>query len=236
MLLGQISYANAHNVSFLAYSGGHGSISSLAKVQKGIEISMAKMKRITIAPDGKTVAIGGGAKVKDVTAALATQGKRAGSPPPSLYASVLTATVTGVCECVGSVAPMLGGGHGFLQGQYGLAADQLISARMALANGSVVTVSNTSHPDLFWAIRGAGHNFGIVTEYNYRIYNARPKETWGFEQFIFPSNTLEQLYTTVSQMKKSQPAQVVEWGLFTRMPTIDPIQVCIHSFSQGEHH
>jgi FAD/FMN-containing dehydrogenase len=64
---------------------------------------------------------------------------------------------------------MLGGGHGLLQGHYDLLADNLISARMVLANGTAVTVSSESNPDLFWAIRGAGHNFGIVTEFEYNI-------------------------------------------------------------------
>jgi hypothetical protein len=133
--------------------------------------------------------------------------------------------VTGVCECVGSVAPLLGGGHGLLQGEYGLLADQLVSARLVLANSTAIKVSNTSHPDLFWAIRGAGHNFGIVTEYTEKVYDARPNETWGFEQFVFAGHQLEQLYTAVNQMKRLQPPQVVEWGLITRMPAIDPVNV-----------
>ncbi|ESZ94483.1 hypothetical protein SBOR_5131 [Sclerotinia borealis F-4128] len=64
-------------------------------------------------------------------------------------------TVTGICECVGFSAPALGGGHGWLQGQYGLMADQVISARLLLSNGEVVTMSEKSNPDLFWAIMGA---------------------------------------------------------------------------------
>ncbi len=139
----------------------------------------------------------------------------------------LTFQVTGVCECVGAVAPMLGGGHGLLQGKYGLLADQLINPRIVLGNGTAVTVSNTSHPDLFWAIRGAGHNFGIVTEYTYRIFAARPNERWGFEQFIFAGTQLGRLYTAVNKMKQSQPAEVVEWGFITRMPALDPVNVRI---------
>lgn len=120
---------------------------------------------------------------------------------------------------------MLGGGHGILQGQYGLLADQLIQARLVLANGSVVTVSNDSNPDLFWAVKGAGHNFGIVTEYTYRIYDARPNETWGFEQFVFTGDKIEQLYNVVSVMRETQPPQVVEFGLVLRLPDIDPVKV-----------
>ena len=58
----------------------------------------------------------------------------------------------------------LGGGHGTLQGHYGLLADQIVAARIVLGNGKAVTASKKKNSDLFWALRGAGHNFGIVTE------------------------------------------------------------------------
>lgn len=128
---------------------------------------------------------------------------------------------------------MLGGGHGLLQGEYGLLADQLISARIVLGNSTAVIVSNTSHSDLFWAVRGVGHNFGIVTEYTYRIYNARVNETWGFEQFIFAGSQLGELYTTVNKMKQSQPAEVVEWAFITLMQALDPVNVCMRRTFRG---
>lgn len=61
----------------------------------------------------------------------------------------------------------------FCRGQYGFIVDQLINATLVLANGTVVVSSATSHPDLFWALKGAGHNFGIVTEINYEIYDLK---------------------------------------------------------------
>jgi FAD/FMN-containing dehydrogenase len=57
----------------------------------------------------------------------------------------------------------LGGGHGWLQGFHGLVSDNFVTFHMVLANGRAITVSESSYPDLFWAMRGAGHNFGIVT-------------------------------------------------------------------------
>lgn len=61
------------------------------------------------------------------------------------------------------LSPILGGGHGWLQGRYGLASDNLVSANMVLADGTTTTVSSENNSDLFWAARGAGHNIGIVT-------------------------------------------------------------------------
>src|SRR5450432_3789350 len=105
----------------------------------------------------------------------------------------LTLPVTGLCECTGVLGPLLGGGHGLLQGHYGLLADNLISARLVLANSTAITVSAESYPDLFWALRGAGHNFGIVTEFTYKIYDVPLGETWAYETFIFTGDKVEAL-------------------------------------------
>ena len=135
-------------------------------------------------------------------------------------------TVTGMCECTSIVAPMLGGGHGLLQGQYGLAADQLVSARLVLANGTVVVASNTSHPDLFWALRGAGHNFGIVTEMVYKIYDVEPgKEKWTKETFLFDSASLEEVFRVSNHLLDIQPPGMLHFAFFLRLPDIDPAKV-----------
>jgi FAD/FMN-containing dehydrogenase len=145
--------------------------------------------------------------------------------PSHVCFHVLTILVTGICECVGVSAPILGGGHGWLQGQYGLLADQVISARFVLPNGEAVTVSDDSNPDLFWAIKGAGHNFGLVTEWEYRIYDIKnPK--WSYEIFVFLGDKLEALYELTNEMKKIQPPEVVHWGYIIRVEEIDPDHVC----------
>lgn len=114
---------------------------------------------------------------------------------------------------MGLSAPILGGGHGWLQGEYGLAADQVISARLILGSGEVVTVSEDSHPDLFWAIRGAGHNFGLVAEWEYRIYDTNPEAAkWSYEIFMFTGDKLEALYTLHNEMQKTQPAHAIHWS------------------------
>lgn len=68
----------------------------------------------------------------------------------------------------------LGGGYGYLTGKYGLTIDNLLSVDVVLASGSLVTASSTSHPDLFWAIRGAGQNYGVVVNFTFRAYDQGP--------------------------------------------------------------
>lgn len=122
------------------------------------------------------------------------------------------------------LGPMLGGGHGLLQGQHGLLADQLVEAQIVLANGTALTVSQNSHPDLFWAIRGAGHNFGIVTEFKYKIYNVS-RRTWAYEALTFTGDKLEDLYQLTNEMMKTQPSEVMNYAIIFRVPGVDVVNV-----------
>lgn len=94
---------------------------------------------------------------------------------PALFRPVfcifLSATAVGSCSCVGVVGATLGGGVGPYGGLHGLMIDSLQSVRMVTGTGSLIDVSNTSHPDLWWGMRGAGFNFGIVISATYKIYD-----------------------------------------------------------------
>ena len=91
---------------------------------------------------------------------------------------------TGACGCVGMMGPGLGGGFGRYQGYFGLVQDNIIDMNVVLADGSMVTVSECSYSDLYWGMRGAGHNFGIVTSYSFKIYD-QPVEDWFVQTLIF---------------------------------------------------
>ena len=120
---------------------------------------------------------------------------------------------------------MLGGGHGFLQGEYGLMADQLIDARLVLANGTVVKASRDSNADLYWALTGAGHNFGIITELKYRIYDLRGHESWSYEILTFRGDQIEAAFAVINDIAVTQPAEAVHLGFLARKPEIDPVNV-----------
>lgn len=84
----------------------------------------------------------------------------------SLNRSLTYFSAVGSCWCVGVIGAGLGGGQGRLQGEHGLIIDAMNSLRVVLADGSIVTVSATQNADLFWGLRGAGQNFGIVIDAN----------------------------------------------------------------------
>lgn len=121
------------------------------------------------------------------------------------------------------VGAMLGGGHGILQGRYGLIADNLIEAEVVLANGSLATVSSTSNPELFWALRGAGHNFAIVTSYKFKIYDVPPYNSWIVESYVYTQDKLEELLELTNTLTAGgkQPVEFLNWAYYIWLPDFD---------------
>jgi hypothetical protein len=225
-VIATILFANNHSVPFLASNGGHGSVGSLAALQNGIQIRLRSMNRITVSDDGKYAVMQGGVINLEVIQALDKASKQ---------------STTGVCECTGFVGATLGGGHGLHQGQYGLMTDNLIDVRLVLANGTAVNVSASTYPDLFWGLRGAGHNFGVVTEVRYKIYDKAPADSWYTETLIFSKDKLEAVYKQLNTMMAgTPPMELSSYTSILRIAAIDPINVsspptCLQSRSLTTH-
>lgn len=132
-------------------------------------------------------------------------------------------TATGSCDCVGLLGPALGGGMGRYEGFYGLVSDNIISMNVVLADGSEVKVSPTSNNDLWWAMRGAGHNFGIVTSFDLKIY-PRSSDAWWYGTYLYTGNQLEDLIKVTNAMTKNgtTPKELMYFGVMTVIPAIDP--------------
>ncbi|KAJ5900120.1 hypothetical protein N7495_004864 [Penicillium taxi] len=192
-----VKFANKKKLPFLAFNGAHGAITTLGNMTSGIEIYLDQLSSVKVAENGKTVTIGGGTKSKLVTDTLWNSGKQ---------------TVTGACECVSYLGPALGGGHGWLQGRHGLIADQFQSINIVLANGTLVTLDSSS--ELWWAIKGAGHNFGIVTSVTSKIYDIEYKD-WAIEIFTFSGDKIEDIYSAVNKYllkNGTQPTDLINWS------------------------
>ena len=121
----------------------------------------------------------------------------------------------------------MGGGHGLLQGRYGLVSDQIVSVRMVTADGTLVKASLDTNEDLFWALRGAGHNFGIVSEFTIKTYplvsapETNPNGDWSVQTFLFDSSALEEVYTTANTLTESQSAGTMHLTILALDPS-DP--------------
>ncbi|KAK4034985.1 hypothetical protein C8A01DRAFT_48756 [Parachaetomium inaequale] len=202
-----VGAADKCNIPFLAYNGLHGSITTLGRMDWGIAINLRKLSGVTIAADGQTATIAGGTNSKVVIDELWAAGKQ---------------TVTGTCECVSYLGPALGGGHGWLQGHYGLMADQFVSLNIVLADGTLQTIDANS--DLWWAMKGAGHNFGIVTSATIKIY-PRTLTNWAIETLMFTGDKVKALYQAANDhllRNGTQPADLINWSYWFNLPEVDP--------------
>jgi len=152
-----IGFARDHALELSVRGGGHDSLGRSTN-DGGVVIDMRSLADIEVAAAddrGALVTIGGGAIWGDVAAALEPHG---------------LAISSGDTKSVGVGGLSLGGGVGWFVRHWGLAIDSLVSVEIVLADGRIVTASETEHPDLFWAIRGGGGNFGAVTRFTFRAH------------------------------------------------------------------
>ncbi len=149
-----IAYARDEDVPLAIRGGGHNG-AGLGTVDDGVVIDMSMFKDIDVDPVRRTVRVGGGATWGDVDRATGQYG---------------LATPSGIISTTGVAGLTLGGGLGHLTRRFGLAIDNLIEADVVLADGSIVRASADEHPDLFWALRGGGGNFGVVTSFEFKLH------------------------------------------------------------------
>jgi FAD/FMN-containing dehydrogenase len=126
--------------------------------QGGLIIDLKKLNKVVLNKDVLSVTAQGGCRAMDVEAVVDAEG---------LYIVMGSVNDTGI----GGLS--LGGGSGFLTGQHGFVVDNILAMKIVLADGSVVEASKDVNPDLFWGMRGAGTNFGIVTEFTYKVHKQR---------------------------------------------------------------
>ena len=148
-----VNFARTHDVELSVRGGGH-QASGLAIAEDGLVIDLGAMRSTTVDPAAHTVRVDGGAVWGDVDHATVAFGM---AVPSGFIAS------TGV----GGLA--LGGGIGYLTRRYGLTVDNLLAADVVLADGTLVKADEVHNPDLFWALRGGGGNFGVVTSFTFRM-------------------------------------------------------------------
>jgi len=152
-----IATARAHGVPLSVRGGGYDWAGRSLR-RDGFVIDLSAMRHVSVDPAEQIATVGGGATAADVTSAAAPHGLVA---------------VTGTTGGIGMVGLTLAGGYGPLSGRYGLALDNLLSAEIVLANGQIVTASATENSELFWALRGGGGNFGVVTSMRVRLHAPR---------------------------------------------------------------
>jgi FAD/FMN-containing dehydrogenase len=149
-----VNFARAHKLPIAVRGGGHG-VAGSAVCEGGIMLDMSGMKEIQIDPNNRTATAEPGLTLAEFDRATQKYG---------------LATPLGIVSVTGIAGLTLGGGLGWLNGKHGLAIDNLLAATVVTADGRLLTASSTENEDLFWAIRGGGGNFGIVTAFTYQLH------------------------------------------------------------------
>jgi FAD/FMN-containing dehydrogenase len=162
-----VEAAREHGLVVAVRSGGH-SVAGLSTCDDGLLIDLGGLKSIAVDPEARTAKAGGGVLWGELDAATQAHG---------LHTPGGRVTTTGLGGFT------TGGGYGWTSCKHGLACDNLVSAEVVLADGSVVRASDQEHADLFWGIRGGGGNFGIVTEFEFRLHTLGPTVLAGLTMF-----------------------------------------------------
>ena len=153
-----VNVARAHGLRPAVRGGGH-SVSGKAMSDGGLTIDLGGLREVSVDAEHNLVQVGGGCLLGDVDAATAP------------YGLIVPA---GIMSETGVPGLALGGGIGWFSRKHGLTCDQFVSLELVLASGEVIEVSADAHPELFWALKGGGGNFGVVTRFTFRAQKFGP--------------------------------------------------------------
>jgi FAD/FMN-containing dehydrogenase len=153
-----VRFAREHDLEIAVRGGGH-NVAGTAVCDEGVVIDLSRMRAVMVDPAGRTAWVQGGALWGDVDHETQAHG---------------LATTGGIIGHTGVAGLTLGGGIGFLMRKHGLTVDNLLAAEVVTAEGRVVRASADEHPDLFWALRGGGGNFGVVTSFRFALHPLGP--------------------------------------------------------------
>ena len=153
-----LRFATGNDIPFAVRAGGH-SLAGFSVIDDGLVIDLRPLRRIDIDLETRRASVGAGLQWGELDAATQAHG---------------LAVTGGRISDTGVAGLTLGSGSGWLERRHGLSADSLVGATVVTAGGDVVHASEHAHPDLFWALRGGGGNFGIVTEFEFQLHEVGP--------------------------------------------------------------
>ena len=205
-----LAYARDHQLRLAVRGGGH-NIAGSALCDDGLVIDLSRMKSVQVDPVRRRAWVEGGATLRDFDHEAQAYG---------------LATPLGINSTTGVAGLTLGGGFGWLSRTLGLAADNLLSAEMVTADAGRLQVSATEHPDLFWAIRGGGGNFGVVTRFEFALHPVGPQITAGLIVYPFAQaqSVLQQYRDAVATMAPD----LTVWTVLRKAPPLPFLPPQVH--------
>jgi FAD/FMN-containing dehydrogenase len=205
-----IRFARKNGLEFSIRGGGH-NIAGNALCDNGVTIDFSRMKNVRVDAGKRRAYVEPGATLANFDEAVQAHG---------------LATPVGINSTTGIAGLTLGGGFGWLTRKYGMTIDNLISIELITAEGKKLRASETENADLFWAIRGGGGNFGVVTQFEFRLFPVGPEIVAGL--IVFPFNQAKQILTKYRQFVNSAPEELNVWVVLRKAPPLPFLQETVH--------
>ncbi len=195
----------------IAVRGGGHNIAGNAVCDGGLMIDLSLMNSVRIDPEARLAQVGPGATLGDFDQEAQAFG---------------LATPVGINSTTGVAGLTLGGGFGWLSRKYGLTIDNLTSADVVIASGELLRASADENEDLFWAIRGGGGNFGIVTNFEFQLQRVGPELLSGL--IVFPFEQAKSILTQYRDFVESMPEDLNVWAIARKAPPLPFLPAEVH--------
>jgi FAD/FMN-containing dehydrogenase len=202
-VVASVNYARSHGLVITVRSGGH-NVAGYAVCDGGVMIDMTLMNAVRMSPDLDQAFVEGGALWADVDAATTPFGR---------------ATPGGLISATGVAGLTLSGGIGWLRGTRGLSCDNLLAADVVTADGHLIRASQTENPDLLWALKGGGGNFGIVVNFEFRLHPIADETM--FCAPLYPEERANEVLPKWRDYMATAPDEVTGLAEFSTIPN-DP--------------
>jgi len=198
-----VAFAREHGLLMSVRGGGH-NVAGTAIADDGLVVDLSPMTRIQVDPEGRTVRAEAGVTIGELDERTQAFG---------------LATPMGVVSETGIAGLTLNGGIGWLRRKHGLSSDNLVSVDIVTAEGRFLTASETENEDLFWAVRGGGGNYGVVTSFEYRLHPVGPEVMFCF--VFYPGDKARDVLRYMNGYMAQAPDEVSPLGVLGRVPADD---------------
>ena len=205
-----VRLAEQHGLLLSVRGGGH-NIAGSAVCDGGLMLDLSRMSSVRVDPKTRTARVEPGAKLSDLDREAQAFG---------------LATPLGINSTTGVAGLTLGGGFGWLSRKHGLTIDNLVSADVVTASADLVHASETDHADLFWAIRGGGGNFGVVTSFEFKLHPVGPQVIAGL--IVHPLAAAKDVLREYRRLVAEAPDELCCWAVMRKAPPLPFLPAEVH--------
>lgn len=199
-----VNFAQSHDLLVSIKGGGH-NVAGKAVCDDGLMINLSQMNAVIVDPDKRTVSVESGATIGDLDRETQKFG---------------LATPVGIVSKTGIAGLTLGGGLGYLGRKHGLTIDNLLSVELVTAKGDLIAANEDENAELFWALRGGGGNFGVVTSFTFKLHEVGPEIMTA--QVFYPFEEAKQVLKFYREFTSNAEDELAGYALVVRVPPADP--------------